>query len=48
MTDSRGLLARLLGGPSVLDDIDPQRPDLDRAYKTLQAKLSGYNDIWNY
>jgi len=48
MTDSRGLLARLLGGPSVLDDIDPLRPDLDRAYKVLSAKLSGYNDIWNY
>ena len=47
MTETQGMLARLLGS-SYLEKLDPTRPDLDRAFKALTAKLPVYNDIWNY
>lgn len=33
---------------SGLDQLDTERPDLDRAYKTLKAKAPRYTDLWNY
>jgi len=30
------------------EDLDDQRPDLDRAYKTLNGKLSTYDNLWDY
>jgi len=33
---------------SGLDQLDPERPDLDRAYKVLKAKAPLYTDLWNY
>ena len=47
MPDAKTTITRLLSSTD-LDDIDEQRPDLDRAYKVLAGKLSGYGDIWNY
>ena len=47
MADAKKTLEKALslGG---LETLDSTRPDLDRAYKTLAAKLSGYNDLWDY
>jgi len=47
MPDAKTSITRLLSSTD-LDTIDEQRPDLDRAYKVLAGKLSGYGDIWNY
>lgn len=47
MADAKTELAKSLrlGG---LGDLDSLRPDLDRAYKTLSKKLTGYNNLWDY
>ena len=31
-----------------LDNLDANRPDLDRAFKTLKAKTARYNLLWDY
>ena len=33
---------------SGLDQLDTDRPDLDRAYKVLKAKSPLYTNLWNY
>jgi len=47
MADSNKQLARLVSSAN-LEKLDPERPDLDRAYKALAGKLPDYNDIWEY
>jgi len=45
MADAKKAQAQLQSG---VDDLDSNRPDLDRAYKALTAKLNGYDNLWNY
>ncbi len=47
MADARTKLAKSLM-LNELEELDPQRPELDRAYKTLAGKLKGYNNLWDY
>ncbi|KKL18560.1 hypothetical protein LCGC14_2474290, partial [marine sediment metagenome] len=42
------LKLRVIQGDAVLEKLDDDHPDLDRALKALSAKLDGYEDIWNY
>ena len=46
MTDVTKL--KVLHGEVITENLDQERPDLDRALKTLSAKLELYEDIWNY
>ena len=46
MADAKQLTGMLNSTGS--EGLDPQRPDLDRAYKALQLKLDGYNNLWDY
>ena len=46
-TEVKTALSRLLESPD-LEKLDETYPDLDRAFKVLSAKLTGYTDLWNY
>ena len=47
MADAKVALEKFLGSPD-LEKLDKNYPDLDRAFKTLTAKLVGYNNLWDY
>ena len=47
MADAKTALAKSLSS-SDLDKLDTAYPDLDRAFKVLNAKLTGYNNLWDY
>lgn len=47
MADAKTALAKLLGSAAT-EKLSTKYPDLDRAYKVLNAKLSDYNNLWDY
>ena len=47
MATSKEQLEKALSS-SGLDKLDSKYPDLDRAYKVLNNKLAGYNNLWDY
>lgn len=47
MADVKTRVGRWLS-QSDLDKLDSARPDLDRAFKVLSAKLPEYNNLWDY